>query len=77
MILPARLKPLVFKELHVDMGHLGYDRTLELMKEGFFWPKMYEDVRYFVTSICKCIKDKTQNTLPQAPLKIITSSSTM
>ena len=79
VILPSRLKPLVFKvkELHVDMGHLGYDRNLELIKERFFWPKMYDDVKYFVTKICKCIKGKTANTLPQAPLKTITSSSPM
>ena len=77
VILPSRLIPLVFKELHVDMGHLGYNQTLELIKEHFFWPKMYDDVKYFVTRICKCIKDKTPDTLPQAPLKTITSSSPM
>ena len=59
------------------MGHLGYDQTLELIKERFFWPKIYDDVKYFVNKICKCIKDKTPNTLPQAPLKTITSSSHM
>ena len=59
------------------MGDLGYDGTLELIKERFFGPKMYDDVKYFVTKICKCIKDKTPNTLPQAPLKTITSSSPM
>ena len=75
VILPSRLKSLVFKELHVDIGHLGYDRTLELIEERFFWPKMYDDIKYFVTKICKCIKDKTPNTLLQAPLKTITSSS--
>ena len=72
-ILPSRLKPLIFKELHVDMGNLGYDRNLELIKERFFWSKMYNDVKYFVAKICKCIKDKTPKTLPQAPLKTITS----
>ena len=77
VILPRRLKPLVFKELHVDMGHLGYDQTLELIKERFFWPKMYDDVKYFVTRICKCIKDKKPKTLPQASLKTIESSSPM
>ena len=56
------------------MSHSGYDRTLELIKEG----KMYDDVKYFVTKICKCIKDKkTTNTLPQAPPKTMTSSSLM
>ena len=39
VILPNRTKPLVFKELHSDLGHLGYDQTLELIKERFFWPK--------------------------------------
>ena len=77
VILPSRLKPLVFKELHVDMGHVRYDQTLELLKEHFFWPKMYDDVTHFVTRICKCIKGKSPNTLPQAPLKTITSSSPM
>ena len=73
VILPNRTKPLVFKELHSDPGHLGYDQTLELIKERFFWPKMYDGVKYFVTKICKCLKGKMQNTLPQAPLKTITS----
>ena len=59
------------------MGHLGYKRTLEHIKERFFCSKTYDDVKYFVTKICKCIKDKTPNTLPQAPLKTITSSSPM
>ena len=59
------MKPLVFKELHVVMGYLGYERTLELIKEHFFWPNIYDDVKYLVTRICKCIKYKTSNTLPQ------------
>ena len=114
VILPSRLKPLAFKELHIDVGQLGYDRTLELIKERFIWPKMYDDAKavtrrcsvkkvfleisqnsqentctrdsflikskntfsyrtspvaasddfkYFVSKICKCIKEKTPNTL--------------
>ena len=77
MILPSRLKSLVFKELLVDMGHVGYDRTVKLIKERFFWPKMYDAVKYLVTRICKWIKDKSPNTLRQAPLKTIPSSSPM
>ena len=38
---------------------------------------MYNDVKYFATKICKCIKDKTPNALSQATLKTITSSSSM
>ena len=36
VVLPSRLKPLAYKELHVNMGHLGYERTLELIAERFF-----------------------------------------
>ena len=38
---------------------------------------MNDDVKYFVTKICKYIKGKTPNTLPQAPVKTTTSSSPM
>ena len=38
---------------------------------------MYDGVKYFVTKICKSIKDKTANTLPQTRLKTTTSSSSM
>ena len=58
------------------MGHLGYDQTLELIKERFFWPMMY-DIEYFVNKICKCIKDRARNTLLHPPLKTITSTSHM
>ena len=34
-ILTSRLRPLVFKKLDIDIGHLGYDRTLELNKIAF------------------------------------------
>ena len=77
VILPSRLKSLVFKESHVNIGHLRYDWTLEIMKERFIWPKMYVDVKYFIAKICKYIKDKTLNTLPKAALKTITFSSPM
>ena len=34
---------------HDDNGHLGMERTLGLLQERFFWPKMAEDVQ---THIC-------------------------
>ena len=56
VILPSRLKPLVYKELHVNMGHSGYERTLELIRERFYWPQMNDEVKHFVGKICKCVK---------------------
>ena len=30
---------------HDDNGHLGMERTLGLLQEWFFWPRMAEDVQ--------------------------------
>ena len=43
VLLPSRLKPLVYRELHVNMDHLGYERTLELIRERFYWPQMNDE----------------------------------
>ena len=77
VVLPSRLKPLVYKKLHVNMGHLGYDRTLELIRDRFYWPQMNDEVKHFVGKIYKCVKDKRPVRLPQVPQKNITSSAPM
>ena len=73
IVLPAKLKPLVYHELHVNMGHLGYNRTTELIKSRFYWPQMDEEIQHFVTKICSCVKRKKPNVLKKAPMKSITA----
>ena len=51
LILPSKLKPLVYNELHINMGHLGTDRTTELIKSRFYWPLMDDEITHFVTQI--------------------------
>ena len=75
VVLPATLKPLVLRELHTNMGHLGTDRVLALIRDCFFWPYMSQDVENFVTKECKCLKQRRPNTLPQAPMSTITSAA--
>ena len=59
------------------MGYLGYERTLKLVKERFYWPQMNDEVKQIVGKICKCIKDKKPVRLPQAPQESITCSAPM
>ena len=75
VILPSKLKPLLFKELHIEMRHLGYDQTLEIIKERFFWPKMYDHVKYFLIKFVTALKTKHRTIHQQASIKTITSSS--
>ena len=44
-VLPKNFIHKVILACHDDNGHLGMERTLGLLQEWFFWPKMAEDVR--------------------------------
>lgn len=30
--------------LHDEVGHLGYERTVDLVRARFYWPRMYVEV---------------------------------
>ncbi len=40
LALPVDLREMVLTSLHDDMGHLGIERTLDLARSRFYWPKM-------------------------------------
>lgn len=42
------------------MGHLGIERTLELTRSRFYWPKMAADVERKVKTCERCVRRKTQ-----------------
>ena len=46
--------------LHDDYGHLGMEKTLGLLKERFFWPKMVEDVQTHIRACERYTKYKQQ-----------------
>ena len=43
-VLPKNFVCKVILACHDDNGHLGMERTLGLLQERFFWPKMADDV---------------------------------
>ena len=44
--------------LHDDYGHLGMEKTLGLLQERFFWPKMIEDVHNHIRTCSRCTQYK-------------------
>lgn len=64
---------MVLISLHDDMGHLGLDRTLDLLRSRFYWPKMSDAVETKVKTCERCIRRKSP---PQraAPLVNIQTS---
>jgi transposase InsO family protein len=45
-------------------GHMGQDKTLELIRRNFWWPKMDEDIIDFVRSCPDCQKNKAARHQP-------------
>ena len=57
-VLPKNFVGKVILACHDDNGHLGMERTLELLQEQFFWPKMTEDVQTHICTCDQCLKFK-------------------
>ena len=66
-VLPAVMHQVALKGLHDDTGHLGKDKTLDLLGQRFYWPGMTRDVESYIKSCERCIKRKTPDP-PHAPL---------
>lgn len=45
LVLPQECHADVLFCLHDKMGHMGIERTLDLIRSGFYWPRMASDVQ--------------------------------
>ena len=75
IILPKKFHPLVLKELHEKMGHLGVDRTLHLARERFCWPHLQRDIEHYIGHVCQCVKRKPPTLKTRAPLQPIETTA--
>ena len=66
LILPPSHRNKAIEGCHDQVGHLGQDRVLELLRDRFYWPGMYIDVASYLNSCPRCLRRKTQ--ADQAPL---------
>ena len=58
LVLPKVYKPVVLKELHQEMGHIGSEKVIELIRPRFYWPFMQCEVENHVKNNCSCIWDR-------------------
>ena len=57
------------------MIHLGKGRTLKLVRDCFYRPKMEDDVTHLVTKVCSCVKRKKPHIVPVAPTQTFSSAA--
>lgn len=73
LVLPEDLRAPVIQSLHNDMGHLGIDRTLDLVRTRFFWPRMAMEVEHKVKTCDRCIRRKSP---PEKAAKLVNITTT-
>ena len=56
------LRQVLLRETHDALyaGHPGQDRTLALISESYYWPRMESDVELYVRTCLVCQQDKTE-----------------
>nr|XP_020453624.1 uncharacterized protein LOC109958967 [Monopterus albus] len=59
LVLPEELRAMAFQSLHNDMGHMGVERTVELARTRFFWPKMQASMEKMIKCCEQCVCRKT------------------
>ena len=73
LVLPQCHRKTVYEELHQNMGHVGFERVVELARERFFWPHMQKNITHFITKECSCVKQRAPSKNTRAPLQNITN----
>jgi transposase InsO family protein len=68
LVLPGEYHPLVLKELHEKMGHLGVEKVEGLCRQRFYWPYMKQDIEFHIQKRCSCVVNKRPSVREEAPL---------
>lgn len=73
LALPVDLRETALMSLHNDMGHLGIERTLDLIRSRFYWPKMAMAVEEKIKTCERCVRRKTPPERAAPLVNIVTS----
>ena len=68
-VLPISFRKRMVMACYDQFGHLGMDKTLVLLQERFFWPKINKDVRTHIRNCDHCLRFKQAP--EQAPMETI------
>ncbi len=72
LVLPRQYRKEALMGVHNSTGHMGRDRSLELLQQRFFWPGMSKDLEEWVQNCETCIRRKAPGDI--APLVPIATS---
>ena len=58
-----KIKEKILQENHdlVDIGYLGQQRMMELIKRNYWWPEIKNDIKKYIQGCFKCQQNKVQH----------------
>ena len=59
-VLPAKFRLQAMEACHNDIGHLGVERSLDLLKDRFYWAGMAKDMENHIKSCDRCLRFKAK-----------------
>ena len=78
LCLPPPFRKEALEGCHDNIGHLGLDRTLDLLRDRFYWPHLLDDAKNHVSTCrrCQLAKSKQQRAPMQpyhadAPMELV------
>lgn len=73
LVVPELQKEEVMYGIHegIGGGHLGVEKSVAKLKERFYWPGHYTDVKKWCANCSSCLARKTAPPHPRAPLQPI------
>ncbi|XP_024658169.2 retrovirus-related Pol polyprotein from transposon opus [Maylandia zebra] len=60
LVLPKEYREVALESLHDAVGHMGLERTVDLVRTRFFWPRMFLDVEMKIRTCERCIRRKAR-----------------
>jgi len=63
------LQVLQYHHDHVLAGHLGQNKTLELIQRYYTWPNIHDNIQKFCKSCVTCMRSKPQHHRPYGSLQ--------
>ena len=73
LVLPKEFRDMALRGAHCEMGHLGRDKSLGILRQRVYWPNMFSDVDNWIKSCSRCIRRKSSTAI-RAPLVSISTT---
>ena len=59
LVVPLSSRPLVYRGIHDEVGHLGSERGVALARSRFYWYHMEDDIKAYCKRCVRCVLRKT------------------